>query len=144
MVRRRRSMSAGLQHAELVGVDWELPSSIGLTRRRRKPWQSSGTTRRRSGWSLAMARGLAGARVLVPVRKLEEEEGIEILGLIHGGGSLFIDALGRRLSSSTSRRRRRIGRCPALHRAVCLLEVEDDDGSKRYRGWAAELGIGPA
>jgi hypothetical protein len=88
------------------------------------------------------ARGLAGARVSVPVRKLGEEEGIEILGLIHGGGSLFIDALGRRLSSSTSRRRRRIGRCLALHRAVCLLEVEDDDGSKRYRGCGARYWAG--
>jgi hypothetical protein len=31
MVRRRRSTVAGLQHAELVGVDWKRPASIGLT-----------------------------------------------------------------------------------------------------------------
>jgi hypothetical protein len=31
MVRRRRSTAAGLRHPELVGVDWELPTSIGLT-----------------------------------------------------------------------------------------------------------------
>jgi hypothetical protein len=31
MVRRRRSMAAGLRHPELDGVDWELFASIGLT-----------------------------------------------------------------------------------------------------------------
>jgi hypothetical protein len=31
MVRRRRSTAVGLWHAELVGVDWELPALIGLT-----------------------------------------------------------------------------------------------------------------
>jgi hypothetical protein len=39
-VRKRRSVAAGLRHAELVGVDWELFSSIGLMRRQRKPWGS--------------------------------------------------------------------------------------------------------
>jgi hypothetical protein len=89
---------------------------------------------------------LAGARVSVPARKLGEEERIAVLGLIHDGGSLFIDVQGRRLSSSTSRRRWRIGRCPALHRAVCLLEVEDDRRGKLagLRGWVlGRLGLRP-
>jgi hypothetical protein len=46
MVWKRRSTAAGLQHAELVGVDWELPSSIDLTRRSRK---SMAELRRYSG-----------------------------------------------------------------------------------------------
>jgi hypothetical protein len=46
-----------------------------------------------------MARGSARARVSVPARELGEEEGIETLGLIHGGGSGFIDDRGRRPSS---------------------------------------------
>jgi hypothetical protein len=54
---------------------------------------------------------LAGARVSVPARKLREEEGIAVLGLIHGGGSLFIDVQGRRLSSDASIRRRGSGVC---------------------------------
>jgi hypothetical protein len=39
-VRKKRSAAAGLWHAELIGVDWELFSSIGLTRRHRKPRRS--------------------------------------------------------------------------------------------------------
>jgi hypothetical protein len=111
MVRRRRSTTAGLQHAELVGDDWELPSSIDLTRRSRNPRRSFGNTRTASRWPLATARGLAGARVSVPTTKLREEEGIAVLGLIHGGGSLFIDVQGRRLSSDASIRRRGSGIC---------------------------------
>jgi hypothetical protein len=74
MVWRRRLTVVGLQHAELVGVDWELPSSFGLTRRRRNSLRSSGDTRTASRWSLATARGSAGARVSVPARELGEEE----------------------------------------------------------------------
>jgi hypothetical protein len=98
-VGRGRSSASSHRDAELAGVDWELPSSFGLTRRRRKPWRSFGATRRRSGWSLATVRGSAGARVSVPARELGEGEGIEMLGLIHGGGSGFIDDGGRRPSS---------------------------------------------
>jgi hypothetical protein len=126
MVWRRRSTAAGLQQAELVGVDWELPSSIHLTRRSRNPWRSFGETRTASRWPLATARGSAGARVSVSAKKLGEEEEIAVLRLIHGGGSGFIDVQGRRLSSGASTRRRRIGRLAALHRAAFQLEVEDD------------------
>jgi hypothetical protein len=74
MVWKRRSTAAGLQLAELVGVDWELPSSFSLTRRRRNSLRSSGDTRTASRWSLATARSSAGARVSVPAKKLGEEE----------------------------------------------------------------------
>jgi hypothetical protein len=40
MVWRRRSAAAELQLAELVGDDWELPSSFSWTRRKRRPWRS--------------------------------------------------------------------------------------------------------
>jgi hypothetical protein len=106
------------------------------------PIRSSEATQRRSGWSLATARGSAGARVSVPARKLREGEGIEILGLIHGGGSDFIDDGGWRPSSRASRRRRRIGCLQELHRAASQLEVEDDRRGKL--GWTAGLGAGPA
>jgi hypothetical protein len=36
-VRKRRLTAAGLRYTELVGIDWEISSSIGLTRRQRKP-----------------------------------------------------------------------------------------------------------
>jgi hypothetical protein len=106
MVWRRRSAAAGLQLAELVGDDWELPRSFGLTRRSSNPWRSFGDTRTASRWPLATARCLAGARVSVPAKKLGEGKEIAVLGLIHGGGSGFIDVQGRRLSSGASTRRR--------------------------------------
>jgi hypothetical protein len=81
---------------------------------------------------------MARARVLVPARKLRKGEELGLLGLIHSGGTPFIDDRGRRPSSRASERRRRIGRSPVLHRAACRPEEEDD--SKRYLGWAAELG----
>jgi hypothetical protein len=84
----------------------------------------------------------AGARFSVPARELGDEEGIETLGLIHGGGSGFIDDGGRRPSSRASRRRRRIGCLQELHRAASQLEVEDDRKDKL--GWTAGLGVGPA
>jgi hypothetical protein len=71
MVENRRSTATGLRYAELVGVDWELPSSIGLTRRRRKPWQSFGATHRSAGTLVPASSKLAGARVLV-TRNLRE------------------------------------------------------------------------
>jgi hypothetical protein len=55
MVWRRRSTAAGLQHAELVGVDWELPSSIDLTRRSRNPRQSFRASHGGLGCPLATA-----------------------------------------------------------------------------------------
>jgi hypothetical protein len=55
MVWRRRSVAAELQLAELVGVDWELPNSFSLTRRRRTPWRSFRASRGGSGCSLATA-----------------------------------------------------------------------------------------
>jgi hypothetical protein len=142
MVWRRRSTAAGLRHPELVVVDWELPSSFGLTRRRRKPWRSFGDTRTDSRWPLATARVLAGARVSVTARNIGGRRRNRLLGLIHGGGSLFIDVQRRRRSSSTSRKRRQIGRLQELHRAASQLEVEDD--RRGTLGWTAGLGVGPA
>jgi hypothetical protein len=74
MVWRRRSTAAGLQHAELIGVDWELPSSIELTRRSRNPRRSFKASHGGSGCPLATARVSAGARVSIPARELGEEE----------------------------------------------------------------------
>jgi hypothetical protein len=62
-VRKRRSAAIGLRHAELIGVDWELPSSFGLTRRRRKPRRSFGAARRGLGMLIPARTEFAGARV---------------------------------------------------------------------------------
>jgi hypothetical protein len=91
MVWRRRSAAAGLQLAELVGDDWELPSSFSLTRRRRRPWRSFGDSQTDSRWSLATARVSARARVSVPAKKPGGRRRAEVLGLIHCGGATFID-----------------------------------------------------
>jgi hypothetical protein len=61
-----------------------------------------------------------------PARKLREGEELGILGLVHGGGSYFVDDGGRWPSSQASKRQRRIGRSSVLHRAACHPEVEDD------------------
>jgi hypothetical protein len=98
--------------------DWAHSSSLPSTRIPNLPIRISGATQRRSGWSLATARGSARARVSVPARKFGEGEGIEILGLIHGGGSDFIDNKGWRPPSCTSSNRRWIGCLPELHRAA--------------------------
>jgi hypothetical protein len=145
MVWKRRSTAAGLQLAELVGVDWELPSSIGLTRRSRKPRRSSGAPWHGSGWLQSTATGTAGARVSVTARNLGEEEELRLLGLIHCGGATFIDHGGRRPSSGASTKRRRIGRLQKLHRAASQLEVEDDrNGMVAWAGFDRGLGVGPA
>jgi hypothetical protein len=70
---------------------------------------------------------MAGARVSVPARNLGKGEELGLLGLIHSGGTPFIDDRGRRPSSRASKRRRRIEHSPVLHRAVCRPEEEDDD-----------------
>jgi hypothetical protein len=70
---------------------------------------------------------MAGARVSVTARNLGEEEELRLLGLIHCGGTPFIDVRGRRPSSGASRKRWKIARQAELHRAACLLKVEDDE-----------------
>jgi hypothetical protein len=55
MVWRRRSTVTGIQYTELVGVDWKPPASIGLTRRRIKPWRSFRASLGSSGCPLATA-----------------------------------------------------------------------------------------
>jgi hypothetical protein len=97
MVQRRRSMATNHWDTELTGVDWKLPSAFGLTRRTREPRRSFRDVRSSSGMLESVKPKLAGVRVSVPARKLGEEEGIGLLGLIHGGGSLFIEVQGRRL-----------------------------------------------
>jgi hypothetical protein len=67
-------------------------------------------------------------------QRMEPERGrrrAEVLGLIHIGGTPFIDIRGRRRSSGPSRKRRWIGRLPVLHRAAYLLGEEDDGEAKR-------------
>jgi hypothetical protein len=71
MVGNRRLTATGLRYAELIGVDWELPTSIGLTRRRTKPWRNFGAIRRSAGTLVLASSKLAGARVSV-TRNLRE------------------------------------------------------------------------
>jgi hypothetical protein len=70
---------------------------------------------------------MAGARVCSDDEKSYGEEEVRDLGFIPAVENVFIAVPGRRLSSSASRRRRLIGRCPVLHRAASQLEVEDDE-----------------
>jgi hypothetical protein len=87
-----------------------------------------------------LAKDSARARVSVICKNSREREKEWRPRVSSAAGGFFIADQGRRPSSPASRRRRWIERQAELHRAVYLLEVEDDDGSKRYRGWAAELG----
>jgi hypothetical protein len=127
MVRRRGSTSARLRDAELIEDDWEPPGLPGLVEEDEEVtaelWSFSARLRVASidGDETWPELGFQS-----PARKLGEGEELGILGLIHGGGSYFIDDGGRWPSSRVSRRRRRIGCCPVLHRAACRPEVEDD------------------
>jgi hypothetical protein len=127
MVRRRRSMAAGLRDAELIEDDWEPPSLRGLVEDDEEVTAEL--------WSFSLRLRVASIDgngtwpelgFQSPARKLGEGEELGILGLIHGGGSYFIDDGGRWPSSRASRRRRWIWCCPVLHRAACRPEVEDD------------------
>jgi hypothetical protein len=74
MVRSRRSTATGLRYAELVGVDWKLPSSISLTGRTRGSWRSFDAARRGLGMPAVAALEFAGARVSVTSRDERERE----------------------------------------------------------------------
>jgi hypothetical protein len=89
MVENRRSTATGLRNTELIGVDWELSSSIGLTRRTRGPWRSFEATRRGLGMHAAAALELAGARVSVTDSESFREDELRNLGFIPGGGTPF-------------------------------------------------------
>jgi hypothetical protein len=77
----------------------------------------------------------ARARVsVVPAEMSEREGGGEALGFSGGGWSSYRHQV-RRPSSRASRRRRRIGRSPVLHRAACRPEVEDDQSESVSGSW---------
>jgi hypothetical protein len=59
--------------AELVGVDWELPSSFGLTRRRRKAWRCFRDARSSSGMLVSVKPKLTGVRVCRDLQELERK-----------------------------------------------------------------------
>jgi hypothetical protein len=89
MVENRRSTSTGLRNTELVGVDWELSSSIGMTRRTRGPWRSFEAARRGLGMPAAAALELSGARVSVTNSESFGEDELRNLGFIPDGGTPF-------------------------------------------------------
>jgi hypothetical protein len=76
MVWRRRSTAAGLQHAEPDGVDWELPSSIGLTWERRTPRRSFRASHGSSGSSSDGGRARPELGFAVTVKITRERERI--------------------------------------------------------------------
>jgi hypothetical protein len=90
-VGRERSSASSHRDAKLIGIDWELPVSIGLTRRRRKPWRSFRATRRSSGTSVPASSKLAGARVSVMSNKSRGRKRSKRLGSSCGGGLPFIN-----------------------------------------------------
>jgi hypothetical protein len=59
--------------AELAGVDWELPSTFGLTRRRIKPWRCFRDARNSSGMLVSVKPKLAEVRVCRDLQELERE-----------------------------------------------------------------------
>jgi hypothetical protein len=79
-----------------------------------------------------------------PARKHGKGEELVILGLVHVGGSYFVDDGRRWPSSRASRRRRRIGHSPVLHRVACRPEVEDDRRgiwAGLILGWSVGCGL---
>jgi hypothetical protein len=114
-----------------------LPACMAWSRRMRESRRSSGASRRNSGWSLAAARGTAGARVsvmLAEMSKKEEEWGSGAYPLCQ---CTFYSPRRAATPSCASARRRWIECWEKLHRAAWLLE-EEDDCAKRY----AAIGLG--
>jgi hypothetical protein len=88
-VGHKRSMGTNHRGAELIGVDWELSSSIGLTGSTRGPRQSFETARRDLGMPTTAALELAGARVSVARRTQTVWGRLGNLGFVSGGGTPF-------------------------------------------------------
>jgi hypothetical protein len=103
---------------------------------------SSRCTRHGLGRLVAVAHKITGARVSVGDEKIHGKEELGFLELIHSGGSNYIDDGGRRPSSGTSTRRRRIGRLAVLHGAASVLRLKTIETVSwaGLRSW----GAGPA